>query len=97
MCNYNRLPLIKIWLCCFFEIHLSSNNLSTIATISSLFMLELLPPCFSCNNNLKLSQSSLGFSDKKIVVTPEAIIAGHSIIFIIELCLILGRPMLLVS
>ena len=29
-----RLHLIKICLCCFLDIHLYSNNLSTIATIS---------------------------------------------------------------
>ena len=46
MCNYNRLHLIKICLCCFLEKHLYSNNLSTIATISSLIILELLHACF---------------------------------------------------
>ena len=46
MSNYNRLHLSKICLCCFLGIHLNSNNLSTIATISSSIKLELLPPCF---------------------------------------------------
>ena len=72
-----RLHLIKICLCCFLDTHLYSNNLSTIATISSLIISELFPACFSCNNNFYLSQSSLASDDKNIVFeTPEAIIAG---------------------
>ena len=47
--------------------HLYSNNLSTTATISSLNISELLPACFSCNNNLNISHSSLGSDDKNIV------------------------------
>ena len=31
---FNRLHLSKICLCCFLDMHLYSNNLSTIATIS---------------------------------------------------------------
>ena len=74
---YNRLHLIKICLCCFLDIHLYSNNLSTIATISSSIISELLPACFSCNNNFNLSQSSLGSEDRIIVFEiPEAMIAG---------------------
>ena len=70
--------------------HLYSSNLSIIATISSLIILELLPACFSCNNNFNLSQSSLGSDDRNIVFqTPEATIAGNSSIFIIEVCLVL--------
>ena len=65
---FNRLHLIKICLCCFLEMHLYSNNLSTIATISSSIKLELLPPCFSCNNNFNLSQSSLGSEDRIIAL-----------------------------
>ena len=73
MCFYNRLHLIKICLCCFLDMHLYSNNLSTIATISSLIKSELFPACFSCSNNFNLSQSSSGSDDKKIVFeTPEA-------------------------
>ena len=73
----NRLHLIKICLCCFSDIHLYSNNLSTIAMISSLIILELFPACFSCNNNFNLSQSSLGSEDRNIVFgTPEPIITG---------------------
>ena len=57
--------------------HLYSNNLSIIATISSLIISELLPACFSCNNNFNLLQSSSGSDDKNIVFeTPEAKIAG---------------------
>ena len=52
--------------------HLYSNNLSTIATISSLIMSELFPACFSCNNHFNLHDSS-GSDDKNIVFeTPEA-------------------------
>ena len=46
MSNYNRPHLIKICLCCFLDIHLYSNNLSIIATISSSIKLEFLPPFF---------------------------------------------------
>ena len=93
--NYKRLHLIEICLCCSLDIQLYSNNLSTIATISSSFKLELLPPCFSCNTNFNLSQSSLGSEDRIIVFEiPKAMIAGDSSIFLIELCLILGRPVL---
>ena len=82
MCIYNRLHLIKICLCCFLDMHLYSNNLSTIATISSLFISELLPACFSCNNNFNLSQSSLGSEDRFIVLDiPEAMSAGDSKFF----------------
>ena len=56
MCFYNRLHLIKICLCCFLDKHLYSNNLSTIATISSLIKSELFPACFSCSNKFNLSQ-----------------------------------------
>ena len=53
--------------------HLYFNNLSTIATISSLSMSELFPACFSGNNKFNLSQSSSGSDDKNIVFeTPEA-------------------------
>ena len=50
-----------------------SNNLSIIATISSLIMLELFPAYFSCNNNFILFHNSLGSVDRNIVFeTPEA-------------------------
>ena len=39
---FNRLHLSKICLCSFLDIHLYSNNLSTIATISSLIISSLL-------------------------------------------------------
>ena len=47
--------------------HLYSNNVSTIATISSLIMSELFPGCFYCRNNFILSPSSLGSDDKNLV------------------------------
>ena len=74
-CYYfcNRLHLIKICLCCFLDMHLYSNNLSIIATISSLIMSELFPACFSSNNNFNLSHNSLASDDRNIVFeTPEA-------------------------
>ena len=53
--------------------HLYSNNLSTIATISLIIISELLPACFSCNNNFNLSHNSSGSDDRNIVFeTPEA-------------------------
>ena len=70
---FNTLHLIKTCLCCFLLIHFYSNNLSTIATISLLSMLELFPACFSYSSNFILSQSSSGSEDKNIVFeTPEA-------------------------
>ena len=58
---YTILHLFKIRLCCFLDMHLFSNNLSTIAIISSLIMSELFPACFSCSNNFNLSDNSSGF------------------------------------
>ena len=55
---------------------LFSNNLSTIATISSLNISELLLACFSCKNNFNLLQSSSGWHDEKTVEIPEAMTAG---------------------
>ena len=69
----SRLHLIKICLCCFLVIHLYSNNLSNIATISSLIISELFPACVSCNNNFILLHNSLGSDDRNIVFEkPEA-------------------------
>ena len=100
LCNYtfscNRLSLIKICLCCFLDIHLYSNNLSTIATISSLIISELLPACFSCNNIFNLSQSSLGSDSKNIVEIPEAMTAGDLSNFLGDLSLSLFRPFCLI-
>ena len=67
MCIYNRLHLNKICLCCFLVIHFYSNNLSIIATISSLIISELIPPRLSSNNNFNLSQNSLRLDDRNIV------------------------------
>ena len=64
----NRLHLIKICLCCFLGMHLYSNSLSTIATIYSLFKLDLFPASLSFGNNFNLSRSSLGSDGKKIVI-----------------------------
>ena len=53
--------------------HLFSNSSSTIATISSLLILELFPACFSCSNNFNRSHNSLGSYGKNIVFEiPEA-------------------------
>ena len=62
MCN--RLHLVNFRLRCFLDEHLSSNNLYTIVTISSLYILKLLPACFSFSNNFNLSHKSLGSDDK---------------------------------
>ena len=63
----NRIHLNKICLSCFVDIHLYSNNLSTIATISSLIELKILPASFSFSINFSLSHSSLGSDDEKVV------------------------------
>ena len=47
--------------------HLYSNKLSTLATISSSNMSESFPACISCSNNFNLSQSSSNSDDKNIV------------------------------
>ena len=53
--------------------HLYSNNLSTMATISSLIISEIFPACFSCNNNFNLLHNSSRSYDKNILFeTPEA-------------------------
>ena len=53
-----------------------SNNLSTIATISSIVMSKLFQACFSNSNNFNLSQSSSGSDSKNFVEISEAMIAG---------------------
>ena len=63
--------------------HLYSNNLPTIATISSLIILELIPAFFSCSNTVNLLHNSSGSDDKVIVEIPEAIKAGDLSDFII--------------
>ena len=47
--------------------HLCSNNLTAIATISSSIILELFPARLPCSNHFNLSQSSLGSDDKNLV------------------------------
>ena len=71
-----RLHLIEICLCCFLDMHLCSNSLSILATISPLIMIELFPACFSCNNKFILSDKSLGSDGTNNVEIPEAKIAG---------------------
>ena len=56
--------------------HLYSNSLPTITTISSLILPELFPTCLSCSNHFILSHNSLGFSGKIFVEILEAMIAG---------------------
>ena len=68
----NRLPPFENCLCCFKDMHLYSNNLSTVATISSLIKSESFPACFSCNSNFNLSQSSSASDAKNFVEIPEA-------------------------
>ena len=94
--HYNRLHLIKICLCCFLDMHLYSKNLSTIAMISSLIILELLPACICCNNNFTLSQSTFGSDDKNIVEIPEAMIFGDLSNLIKPSSLSLFRPFSLI-
>ena len=55
----NRLPLSKICLCCFIDMHLYSNSLSIIAVTSSVTMSKLFAACFSCSNNKHESINSL--------------------------------------
>ena len=47
--------------------HLYSNRLSAIATISSLVMSEIFSTCFSCSRKFNLSQSPLELEDKNHV------------------------------
>ena len=69
----NRSYLNKICLCCFLDIHLYSNSLSRITTISSFIISELFPACLSCSNNFNRSQSSLESDCKTILIEiPEA-------------------------
>ena len=93
MYDYNRLHLIKICLCCFLDMHLDSNNLSTIATMSSLNMSELFPACFSCNIIFNPSHNSLGSDDRIFVFqTPEAMITGELSNFISVLSRVVLLP-----
>ena len=64
--------------------HLYSNNLSTIATNSSLYMLELFPACLSCNNKFNLLHNSSGSDYKNFIfetLEPETIKPGDLSIF----------------
>ena len=77
-----NVSIFKIRECCFIVIHLYSNSLSVLATISLSIVLEIFPACFSCSFNSNISESSSGLEDKNLVdgETPEAetFIAGHS-------------------
>ena len=64
--NYNRLHLIKSCLSSFFDMHLYSNNVSTIATFSSLILSELFPAYFSCTNSFNLLHNLSGSDDENI-------------------------------
>ena len=74
MCNYtylcNRLHLFKNCLCCFLVKHLYSNNLSTIATISTLIVSELFPACFAFSNYFSLSHIWSELDGKKMFKYP---------------------------
>ena len=94
---FNRLQLFKIFFVFFLDIHLYSDNLSTIAKISSLIMSELFPACFSYSSNSNLLHYSSGSNDKIIVFEiPEAMIAGNFSKFIIYLSLSLFHPFCLI-
>ena len=58
-------------LCCLLNMHTFFNSFSTPSTIS-LIMLDLFSVRFSCSNNIYLSH----ISSKKVVESPEAIMAG---------------------
>ena len=92
----NRLHLIKICLCCFLDMHLHSNSLSTIAIVSSLIMSEFFHACFYCNNSFNLSHFSLASDGKNFVENPEAMIAGDLSNFVSGLSLLLFRPFCLI-
>ena len=94
---FNRLHLIRSCLCCFLYINLFPNNLSAIATISSSIILEILPACFSCDNDFNLSHNSLGSDGKIIVEVPEAMIAGDLSNFISVRSLVFLLPGPLIS
>ena len=94
----NRSLLINICLCCFLNIHLYSNNLSTIAIISLLIKSELFPACFSCSRNFNQLHSSSGLDGKNIEFEiPEAMITGDLSNLLIDLSRSLLRPFCLLS
>ena len=67
--------------------HVLSNDLSTLATISSLILSKLFPDCFFCYNNFNLSQSSSGLVGQNFVEIPKAMIAADFNKFISDLSL----------
>ena len=53
--------------------HLYSESLSTIATISSVIISDFFAACLSCSNHFNLLHNSSGSDDENIVFeTPEA-------------------------
>ena len=76
MSNYtqlcNRLHLIKNCLCCFLDMLLCSNNLSTTAKNSLLIKAKVFPACFSRSKNFILLQSLSESEAKKIVFQKPA-------------------------
>ena len=72
ICTSNRLHLIEFCLCCFMDMQLYSNILSTMAAISLPIILEILPAFSSCSNTFHLSQSPSGLDGKTIVQIPGA-------------------------
>ena len=77
--NWNRVQ------CCFIDMHVYPNNLSTMAKFSSLFIIELVPACFPCNNKFNLSRSSIGLENGKFVE------ASFGFDFLIEYALLAGE------
>ena len=93
----NRLHSNKVCLCCSLDMHLHSNNLSTIATTSSLIVSEMFRACFSCSNNFNLPHDLSRSDDKNKVEIPETMITSELNIFITDLSLLLGRNFRLIS
>ena len=93
----NRFNLNKICLCCFFDKHLCSKNLSIITTFSLLNISELFPACLSCSNNFNWLHSWLGSDGNFFVEIPGAMIACELRRFIRDFSLGLFRPFCLLS
>ena len=93
---YNRLLSIKICFCCFLDIDLYYNKLSTIATISLLIKSQILPACFSCSSNFIQLHNSSESDAENIVELPEAIKAGDlsKVISVRSRVVLLPRPLI---
>ena len=73
-CNWNiifyrSLKSVQMFLCWVGLILLYSNNLSTMETISSSFLILSFQPFFFCSIKRNLSLKPSGFSETKVVVT----------------------------